>query len=120
LLVHGFAPRFPFAAGRGEYPHKFPRDLTYSALLDFWAIDRNGGCGLGWLEEDKAKLAFCGHIGPDSSRLFRKTEIPLTQCEATKSADGVLECSCGGRFENLKDVKFVPENLPVKGSGVAP
>jgi len=37
-----------------------------------------------------------------------------TKCEATKYADGVVECSCGGRFENLDEVKFIPENLLTK------
>jgi len=36
----------------------------------------------------------------------RKPTVVCPQCEATKFADGVFECSCGGRFEDMEEMKW--------------
>jgi hypothetical protein len=36
----------------------------------------------------------------------RKPSVVCPQCEATKFRDGVFECACGGRFEDMDEMKW--------------
>jgi hypothetical protein len=54
--------------------------------------------------------------------IWQEKPLPVVicpECEATKYKDSVSECACGGHFEDIELMKYVPEaSAGSKGKGV--